>query len=157
MNISVFDIASVSTKTVSAGHLAPALRASASYPGLFTPVKHSRGILIDGAIGDPLGVFCLPPTAIGQVESSPFVCVLNVTLDDAVDIVPPICPPPLQHEGMNYVRLALSGLPPRPHPFAMERGSTAIKTAYRLVKQILDQPMVQCAFSPTCYYSVTGM
>ncbi len=153
-----FDLASFSTKCISTGHLAPAMRASATFPGLFTPVMHSKGILIDGAIGDPLGVFCLPLTAVGQSESPPL-RILNVTLDDAADIAPPVCPPPLQQqwEGINYVRLVLSGLPSRPHPFAMERGLSAMKSAYRRVKQVLDRPMVQCALNPTCYYTVTGM
>eukprot|EP01084_Bolivina_argentea_P263930 446912_1 len=138
MNVTAFDVASFSTKSISTGHLAPAMRASATFPGLFTPVQRSKGILIDGAIGDPLGVLCLPLTAVEQAEAeSPPLRILNVTLDDAVDIVPPVCPPPLQREGINYVRLVLSGLPPRPHPFAMERGPTAIKAAYRCVKQVL--------------------
>ncbi len=158
MNGAVFNVASFRTNYISTGRLAPAMRASATFPGLFTPVKYSKGILIDGGIGDPLGVCCLPLiTAAGQAQSPPL-RILNVTLENNEEIVQPVCPPTLQNrEGINYVRLVLSGLPPRPHPFAMERGTSAIKAAYRRVKQVLDQPMVQCTSNPTCYYAVTGM
>ena len=48
------------TEILSSGPLAVALNASVSVPGMFTPVRHEKGLLVDGAVGDPTGCWGLP-------------------------------------------------------------------------------------------------
>ena len=53
--LSAFDISRLKTRTLTEGDLAPALRATCTFPGLFAPVWHPRGVLIDGGVSDTAG------------------------------------------------------------------------------------------------------
>jgi NTE family protein len=55
LGVSAYDILTFSMKSITHGNLAPALRASATFPGLFQPVSHDQGFLIDGGIKDVAG------------------------------------------------------------------------------------------------------
>ena len=54
LKIVVTDYWSKEQVVISSGKLLPAVRASFSLPGLFTPVKNNNTILIDGGMVNPL-------------------------------------------------------------------------------------------------------
>ncbi|CAM9321466.1 unnamed protein product, partial [Sphacelaria rigidula] len=53
--VSAFDISRLAERSITKGNIAPALRASCTFPGLFTPVWHPQGVLIDGGVRDLTG------------------------------------------------------------------------------------------------------
>lgn len=55
--VSAFDISRLAERSITKGNIAPALRASCTFPGLFTPVWHPQGVLIDGGVRDLTGDF----------------------------------------------------------------------------------------------------
>ncbi|CAM9977297.1 unnamed protein product, partial [Hapterophycus canaliculatus] len=126
--VSAFDVSRLTTRTLEEGHIAPALRATCTFPGLFAPVWHERGVLVDGGVRDTSGMWCVPE---GREDCRR---ILNVTFghrDGKGVCVPPSSFPTASNprpatDGMEIVSLPLTGLP-RPHPFAMERGADAME------------------------------
>lgn len=55
LGVSAFDVSRLTTRTVTQGDIAPALRATCTFPGLFAPVWHPQGVLMDGGIRDTTG------------------------------------------------------------------------------------------------------
>lgn len=53
--VSAFDVSRLTTRVVNEGRIAPALRATCTFPGLFAPVWHEQGVLVDGGIRDTTG------------------------------------------------------------------------------------------------------
>lgn len=53
--VSAFDVSRLTTRTLDEGCIAQALRATCTFPGLFSPVWHDRGVLIDGGVRDTTG------------------------------------------------------------------------------------------------------
>ncbi|CAN0154951.1 unnamed protein product, partial [Discosporangium mesarthrocarpum] len=53
--VSGFDLSRLQTRSISEGDIAPALRASCTFPMLFSPVWHSQGVLVDGGVQDTTG------------------------------------------------------------------------------------------------------
>lgn len=53
--VSAFDVSRLTTRVVKQGSIAPALRATCTFPGLFAPVWHEQGVLVDGGIRDTTG------------------------------------------------------------------------------------------------------
>lgn len=53
--VSAFDVSRLTTRVVEEGNIAPALRATCTFPGLFAPVWHEQGVLVDGGIRDTTG------------------------------------------------------------------------------------------------------
>lgn len=73
--VSCFDIESGKEIIFNKGDIAKAVRASISIPGIFSPVVHNSGILVDGAILNPLPVKVLRETGcnvIIAVNLNPF-------------------------------------------------------------------------------------
>ncbi|HEX4338793.1 MAG TPA: patatin-like phospholipase family protein [Polyangiaceae bacterium] len=56
LRVSVFDVATLRTRVLDSGALAPALRASCAVPGMFHPVLHEGRALYDGGILDRPGL-----------------------------------------------------------------------------------------------------
>lgn len=59
--VSVFDLKTLRTHVLSAGHLNPAVRASCAYPGLFHPVSVNGLWAIDGGVLDRSGLAAFSP------------------------------------------------------------------------------------------------
>lgn len=53
--VSAFDVSRLKTRILMEGNIAPALRATCTFPGLFSPVWHPKGVLIDGGVSDSTG------------------------------------------------------------------------------------------------------
>lgn len=53
--VSAFDVSRLTERNIAEGRIAPALRASCTFPVLFSPVWHPRGVLIDGGVMDTTG------------------------------------------------------------------------------------------------------
>lgn len=56
--VSVFDLLSFRTKIITEGKISTALRASSTFPLMFSPVWHPQGVLIDGGVSDCNGEAC---------------------------------------------------------------------------------------------------
>ncbi|CAM9486927.1 unnamed protein product [Phaeothamnion confervicola] len=136
---SAFDVLRLSTCILAEGDLATALRASCTFPLLFTPVLHPQGgLLVDGGVRDTSGMWCVP-------EADPN-ChrILHVTFGTGW-VVPPSAFPVASRRrpnGCEVVSVVLPGLP-APHPFAMERGADALHAACDMVSALLDVPLAR--------------
>ncbi|CAM9300868.1 unnamed protein product [Ectocarpus fasciculatus] len=142
--VSAFDVSRLTTRTLDEGCLAQALRATCTFPGLFAPVWHDRGVLVDGGVRDTTGMWCVPE------ERQDCRRILNVTFGNRGGngvCVPPSSFPTASNprpapEGMEIVSLPLAGLP-RPHPFAMERGVDAMEAARNQVAAAIGEPLLK--------------
>ncbi|CAM9501699.1 unnamed protein product, partial [Ectocarpus sp. 12 AP-2014] len=111
--VSAFDVSRLTTRTIDEGCIAKALRATCTFPGLFAPVWHDRGILVDGGVRDTTGMWCVPE------ERQDCRRILNVTFgsrDGRGVCVPPSSFPTASNprpapDGMEIVSLPLAGLP----------------------------------------------
>lgn len=63
VRLSVFDLESRRTQVLSAGELAPAIRASCSVPGMFQPTQIGAARYLDGGITDRPGIAAATPGA----------------------------------------------------------------------------------------------
>lgn len=59
--VSAFDAFRLKTRTLEEGCLAQALRATCTFPVLFAPVWHEKGVLVDGGVRDTTGAFYFTP------------------------------------------------------------------------------------------------
>lgn len=66
--VSAFDVSRLTTRTLEEGCIAQALRATCTFPGLFAPVWHEKGVLVDGGIRDTTGT----PSCVSLGLSVPF-------------------------------------------------------------------------------------
>ncbi|CAB1118177.1 unnamed protein product [Ectocarpus sp. CCAP 1310/34] len=142
--VSAFDVSRLTTRTLDEGCIAQALRATCTFPGLFSPVWHDRGVLVDGGVRDTTGMWCVPE------ERQDCRRILNVTFGSRNGrgvCVPPSSFPTASNprpapDGMEIVSLPLTGLP-RPHPFAMERGVDAMEAARNQVAAAIGEPLLK--------------
>ncbi|CAM9269769.1 unnamed protein product [Ectocarpus sp. 8 AP-2014] len=142
--VSAFDVSRLTTRTLDEGCIAQALRATCTFPGLFAPVWHDRGVLVDGGVRDTTGMWCVPE------ERQDCRRILNVTFGSRNGrgvCVPPSSFPTASNPrpapvGMEIVSLPLAGLP-RPHPFAMERGVDAMEAARDQVAAAIREPLLK--------------
>ncbi|CAM9400811.1 unnamed protein product [Ectocarpus sp. 4 AP-2014] len=142
--VSAFDVSRLTTRTLDEGCIAQALRATCTFPGLFAPVWHDRGVLVDGGVRDTTGMWCVPE------ERQDCRRILNVTFGSRNGrgvCVPPSSFPTASNprpapDGMEIVSLPLAGLP-RPHPFAMERGVDAMEAARKQVAAAIGEPLLK--------------
>ncbi|MES2801407.1 MAG: patatin-like phospholipase family protein [Bdellovibrionota bacterium] len=56
LQISAFDVFALKTKTLNAGSVAKAVRASCAVPGLFHPVRIDKRTYLDGGVADKMGL-----------------------------------------------------------------------------------------------------
>jgi NTE family protein len=130
VSISVFDILSRRTVSVTDGDLASAIHASCAVPGLFHPVWRQGRLLWDGGIADRPGVFGLlagERTFYHHIASrSPWRRLQSKAL--AIPDRP------------NMVALSIPGLP-RPGPFRLEEGPRALEFARETTAAALDRPI----------------
>lgn len=60
LSVSVFDLSQRATRVIHDGRLAPAIRASCSFPGLFHPVRMHGRRFLDGGVADRSGLAGVP-------------------------------------------------------------------------------------------------
>lgn len=130
LSISVFDLASRSTRVVDSGDLATAIRASCALPLLFHPVRVDGRLASDGGIRDRPGLDGVPE---GRrvlyhhlASKSPWRRGADPQLQ-----VP---------RRAGLVPLVIDGLP-RVNPFRLDVGATAFDRAYEATRAALDGPL----------------
>ena len=131
--VSVYDLVSRSTKSLTEGKLAPAIQASCTFPGLFHPVRISGRLYIDGGVRDRAGHHGLMPgtRVLYHHLSSRSRTRKNITHSMArID--------------ENMVTMVCRGLP-AVGPFHMERGQDAYNMAYEGFREALDAPVREAA------------
>lgn len=129
VKISVFEIASRTTRVITSGDLPPAIRASCAVPGLFHPVWIDGRAYWDGGILDRPGLEGLAPgdrVLFHHIASkSPW--------RRRKELAFPRRP--------NMVTLVIDDLP-RSGPFKLDAGRTALELARIATERALDQPIV---------------
>jgi predicted acylesterase/phospholipase RssA len=60
LGVTTFDLGNMKTQHITKGHLATAMRASCTFPGMFQPVKIGDTHHIDGGVFDGIGLMALP-------------------------------------------------------------------------------------------------
>jgi hypothetical protein len=60
LGVTTFDLGNMKTQHITKGHLATAMRASCTFPGMFQPVKIGGTHHIDGGVFDGIGLMALP-------------------------------------------------------------------------------------------------
>lgn len=120
VSVSVWDMRHRRTRVIRNGDLSTAIRASCALPGLFQPVAHPVGWLLDGGIADRPGVAGLR----GKNR------VLYHHLHEQGTKVQNI---PVGPQGLILGEL------PRVSPFRLEVGKDAFATAYRRTQLALDE------------------
>ena len=120
LSVSVWDMRHRRTRVIQHGDLSTAIRASCALPGLFQPVAHPVGWLLDGGIADRPGVAGLR----GKDR------VLYHHLHEQGAKV--------QNLPLGPRNLVLGELP-RVSPFRLEVGKDAFATAYRRTQLALDK------------------
>ncbi|MFK7988239.1 MAG: patatin-like phospholipase family protein [Sandaracinaceae bacterium] len=129
--ISVYDLGARKIRVLREGALAPAIHASCAVPGMFHPVRHAGGLLVDGGVADRPGIQGLagvPRVLFHHLASrSPW------RARDSEGLSIP------RREGL--VTLVIDPLP-RSGPFKLERGREAFLAARRGTRTALAQPVV---------------
>jgi NTE family protein len=127
--LSVFDVLARATRVVTAGDLAPAIRASCAVPGLFHPVWLGGRPMLDGGIADRPGLAGMPA---GErvlfhhlASRSPWRRKNGASMD-----LP---------RRAGLVALVLGELP-RVGPFRLHEGARAFDIARRRARAALDEP-----------------
>lgn len=131
--VSVFDIASRSTRVVRTGDLPTAIRASCAVPGMFQPVRVDGRASWDGGILDRPGLVGMPPgrTLFHHIASrSPW------RRADSAALRLPRRP--------SLVSLVIADLP-RSGPFRLDAGRRALAAAREATLRALDRPIVDDA------------
>ena len=128
VKISVFEIASRTTRVISSGDLPPAIRASCAVPGLFHPVWIDRRAYWDGGILDRPGLAGVPPG-----ERVLFHHIASRSPWRRRELAPPRRP--------NMVTLVIDELP-RSGPFKLAEGRRALELARIATERALEQPIV---------------
>lgn len=125
LRISVFDIATQSTKILSTGNLARTIRASCAVPLMFHPVRIEKRFYWDGGIKDKMAIHGLNDDQkilshyLESGSRDPH-SIYEFKRDQRT----------FKSRGQNLVWLQLKNLP-RANPFAMYRGPEIIEAAYR--------------------------
>jgi NTE family protein len=132
LGVSVFDLGSLRTRTVSSGDLATAIRASCAVPGMFHPVRTDGRALYDGGILDRPGLAGVAATERvfyhHLASRIPFPR-LHGALGRAIP------------KRDRLVSLVIPTLP-RCGPFHLEVGQRAVELAASVTRRALDEPLV---------------
>jgi NTE family protein len=129
---SVYDPLARRTVVLTEGRLAPAIQASCAVPFMFHPVRIDGRLYVDGGVSDRPGLAGMP--AGGRVlyhhlaTRSPWRTAASMGI--------PRRP--------NLVTLAIQALP-RPHPFDLRIGRSAIDVSYARTREALTRPVVDGA------------
>ena len=128
MGISVYDFLARKTVVIDEGDLAPAIQASCAVPFMFHPVRIGRRLYVDGGVADRPGLAGMPAGARvlyhHLASRSPWRSTASMGIP--------------RRAGM--VSLAIHGLP-RPHPFDLSPGRSAIDVAYARTREALSRPV----------------
>ena len=132
LSLSVFDMATRSTRVIDSGELAPAIQASCTVPLLFHPVRHQDTWLYDGGILDRPGL-----AGVRAAE--------RVFYHHLASRVPSaFARAALQRQipkRANLVTLVVETLP-RCDPFRLEAGRRAMAAATTATRAALDLPVM---------------
>lgn len=125
LRISVFDIASRSTRVIVSGDLARTVRASCAVPVLFHPVKIGRRLYWDGGIQDKMAIHDLPKEShilshyLENSRRDPY-SIYELKRDSHVE----------KARGRNLLKIQIPNLP-QSGPFHLHRGPEIIEAAYK--------------------------
>lgn len=129
--VSVYDLRRREVRVLRSGLLAPAIHASCAVPGMFHPVRHAGGLLVDGGVADRPGMRGLndaPRVLFHHLASrSPW------RKKDSEGLSIP------RREGL--VTLVIEQLP-RSGPFKLDQGREAFQAARRATQRALSTPIV---------------
>lgn len=125
IGVTTFNLGSMRTEVHRNGSLATAMRASACFPGLFSPVVINGTLHIDGGVFDRHGLVGLPENA------SHFI--LNVVFTGAAEVLP------THLAGATVLTVWLKNIPDV-NPFSMD---TAGPAAYRAAKAATLRALTQ--------------
>jgi NTE family protein len=125
--MSVFDLLARRTAVIDRGELAPAIHASAAFPGMFQPVTVNARPCLDGGIADRPGTLGLPVGA----------RVLYHHLSSRSPWRRRGSPALAVPERVGQVALVIDGLP-RVSPFDLAAGSRAFAVAREAARRALD-------------------
>lgn len=140
LRVSVFDIATRSTKVFTTGNLARVIRASCAVPVMFHPVKIDRRFYWDGGVKDKMGIHGLP------IEEKILVHYLeNGSRDPYSFYELKRDQNSVRARAGNLVKLEIKGLP-RSGPFALHRGAEIIEVTYKKALEKLAEPTAQALF-----------
>ncbi len=128
LTISVFDLLARRTEVVARGALAPAIHASAAFPGMFQPVAVNARPCLDGGIADRPGTLGLPQGA----------RVLYHHLSSRSPWRRKGSPALAVPERAGQLALVLDGLP-RVSPFDLAAGARAFEAARRGTRRALER------------------
>jgi NTE family protein len=129
--ISVFDIATRRTRSLTSGELAAAIQASCAVPLLFHPLRHAGRAFYDGGILDRPGLAGVPPEERVFYHHLPS----RVPFPRLHPLLGRTLP---QREGL--ISLVVEGLP-RLGPFRLNEGRRAIDIASEAARAMLDRPL----------------
>lgn len=135
LRVSVFDIATRSTKVFTSGNLARTIRASCAVPVMFHPVRIDRRFYWDGGVKDKMGIHGLPLEEkilshyLENRSRDPY-SIYELKRDQSSVLA----------RGGNLIKLELKGLP-RSGPFALHRGPAIIEVAYKkTLRELTSSP-----------------
>jgi predicted acylesterase/phospholipase RssA len=132
--VTTFSLTQMRTVIHASGALATAMRASACFPGLFTPVVIDDTLHIDGGVFDRTGMMGLT----GIPKSG---LVVNVVFHlGAASELPPHLTLPNRNSKATILTVVLSNIP-QVNPFTM---NTAGPAAYRAAKNATLRALTQC-------------
>ena len=66
LGVTAYSLSRLTTKRITSGDIAPALRASCGFPVLFAPSWHPEGVLVDGGVFDTAGMWAIPDDQVGK-------------------------------------------------------------------------------------------
>jgi NTE family protein len=128
--ISAYDVFERRTRVITSGLLAPAIRASCAFPGLFQPAWHAGRPFLDGGILDRAGLAGIPPgTRVLHHQLVP----RSGWLRRRSSSMSPV-------KGIAVMSVSLEGLP-RLGPFRLAHGQEAMGVARRGIADALDCPI----------------
>jgi len=127
LRVSVFDVLTRRTRTLSSGPLAPAIHASCAVPLMFHPVWIRGRPLLDGGVTDRPGVAGVPA---GE----------RILLHHLASKSPWRLHQPRPPQRSNLVTLEIADLP-RVNPFRLERGPLALEHARTRTREALHRPL----------------
>lgn len=131
--VSVYDVLTLSTRTLDHGPLAPAIHASCAVPLMFQPVWIRGRPLLDGGVADRPGVAGVPA---GE----------RTLLHHLVSKSPWRLGAPRPPRREQLVTLEIADLP-QVNPFRLERGVGALELALARTREALHRPLARDSIS----------
>jgi NTE family protein len=128
--ISAYDVLERRTRIITSGLLAPAIRASCAFPGLFQPAWDAGRPFLDGGILDRAGLAGIAPGT--RVLHHHLVPRSSWLRRRSSTLSPP--------DGVAVLSLSMEGLPPL-GPFRLAQGEQAMRVARRGIVDALDCPI----------------